>query len=131
MIGLDTNVIVRYIVQDDHRQAARATRIIEQECSEDRRGFVSTVVLAELVWVLESCYDSSRSEVIDVLQHILRAKQFAVQDAETAWKALRRFEDATSDFSDCLIERTGAAHDCEYTGTFDKAAARVGMRLLE
>lgn len=131
MIGLDTNVLVRYIAQDDRRQAAKATRVIEHECSETRPGFIAAIVLAELVWVFESCYGSTRAEIVAVLQRILRTKQLAPQDAETIWKAVRLFEASKADFADCLIERIGAAYECEYTSTFDKDAAHAGMRLIE
>ena len=130
MIGLDTNVLVRYIAQDDRRQAAKATCVIEEECSESRPGFVAAIVLAELVWVLESCYGSLKVEIVAVLQRILRTKQLVVQDAETIWKAVRLFEASNADFADCLIERMNAAHECEYTSTFDRHAAKAGMRLI-
>jgi predicted nucleic-acid-binding protein len=131
VIGLDTNVLVRYIAHDDRRQAAKATHLIEEECSETRPGFVAAIVLAELVWVLESCYGSAKAEIVDVLQRILRTKQLVVQDAETIWKAVRLFEGSKAAFADCLIERTGAAHECEYTSTCDKHAGSTGMRLIE
>lgn len=131
MIGLDTNVLVRYIAQDDPRQAAKAVHLIEEKCHETQPGFIAVIALAELVWVLESCYGSVKTEIIAVLQLILRIKQFVVQDAETVWKAVRLFETSQADFADCLIERFGAAYDCEYTATFDKGAAKAGMRLVE
>ena len=130
MIGLDTNVLVRYIVQDDPRQAAKAVHLIENECGETRPGFITVVVLVELVWVLEDCYRSVKAEIIAILQRILRTKQFVIEDAETVWKAARLFEATRADFSDCLIDRVGAAHACEYTATFDKQAAKAGMRLI-
>lgn len=131
MIGLDTNVLVRYLAQDDRRQAAKALQLIEKECSEERPGFIAAIALAELVWVLESCYGSSKSEVGSVLQRILRARQLVVQDAETVWKAVRLFEMSKADFADCLIACIGARHECEYTATFDKGAADAGMRLID
>jgi predicted nucleic-acid-binding protein len=131
MIGLDTNVLVRYIAQDDPRQAARAVHLIENECSEARPGFVTSVALAELVWVLEECYGSDKPAVVTIVQRILRARQLVVEEAETVWKALRMFETSRADFADCLIDRIGAAHECEYTATFDKGAAGAGMRLVE
>jgi predicted nucleic-acid-binding protein len=131
MIGLDTNVLVRYIAQDDRRHAAKATRVIEEDCSETRPGFVAVIAIAELVWVLETCYGSTKAEIVAVLQGILRTKQLVVQDAETIWKALRLFESGRADFADCLIERIGAAHECEYTATFDKHATGAGMRTIE
>jgi len=131
VIGLDTNVLVRYIAQDDRRQAAKAAHVIEEECSERRPGFVAVIAIAELVWVLESCYGTAKAEIVAVLQRILRTKQLVVQDAETTWKALRLFESSKADFADCLIERIDAAHECEYTSTFDKHATSTGMRLIE
>lgn len=130
MIGLDTNVLVRYIAQDDPRQTAKAVRLIEDECSEARPGFVTAIAIAELVWVLEECYRSAKAEIVAVLQRILRARQLVVEEAETVWKAVRLFEASRADFADCLIDRIGAAHECEYTATFDKAAAGAGMRLI-
>ena len=130
MIGLDTNVLVRYIAQDDPRQAAKAVHLIENECSETRPGFVTAVVLTELVWVLEECYRTAKNEAVAVLERILRTKQLVVEDAETVWKAVRLFATSKADFADCLIERFAAAHECEYTATFDKAAAKAGMRLI-
>ena len=78
----------------------------------------------------ESCYGTTKAEIVAVLQRILRTKQLVVQDAETIWKAVRSFEASRADFADCLIERTGAAHECESTSTFDKHAASTGMRLI-
>jgi len=130
VIGLDTNVLVRYLAQDDPRQAAKAVHLIERECSESRPGFIAALVLAELVWVLESCYGGAKTEIVAVLQRILRTKQLVVQDAETVWKAVRLFETSKADFADCLIERIGGTHDCEYSATFDKGAADAGMRLI-
>ena len=130
MIGLDTNVLVRYIAQDDPRQAAKAVHLIEEVCGEARPGFVTIVALAELVWVLEECYGARKAEIVVILQRILRTKQLVVEEAETVWKAVRLFESSSADFADCLIDRIAAAHECEYTATFDKGAAKAGMRLI-
>jgi len=130
VIGLDTNVLVRYIAQDDPRQAAMAARLIEKECSEARPGFITIVVMAELVWVLEDCYRCAKSETVSILQRILRTRQLVVEEAEIVWKAVRLFEESPADFADCLIDRIGAAYDCEYTATFDKGAAKAGMHLI-
>ena len=89
MIGLDTNVLVRYIAQDDKVQSARATRLIEGECSDSTPGYVGLVVLAEVVWVSESRYDATRVEIAQIVRRILSTRQLLVQDAEVAWKALR------------------------------------------
>ncbi len=131
MIGLDTNVLVRYIAQDDKLQSARAEKLIERECSADNPGFISLVTLAELVWVSESCYDASKPEVVALLRRILGTKQLVVQEAETVWKALRLFEVGKADFADFLVERIANAEGCASTVTFDRAAAKAGMVLLK
>lgn len=130
MIGIDTNVLVRYIAQDDPAQSKRANRLIEEECSVTTPGFISLVVLVELIWVSESCYGAARSEMAEMLRRILSIRQLVVQDTETAWKALRLFESSKADFADCLVERMAAAAGCSAVMTFDKVAARAGMTLL-
>ncbi len=130
MIGIGTNVLVRYIAQDDRTQARRATALIERECSESEPGFVGLVVLAEAVWVAESCYSASREEQRQIVRRILETRQLVVQDAETVWQALRLFEQSKADFADCLVESTAAAAGCVRTVTFDKAAATIGTTLL-
>ena len=131
MIGIDTNVLVRYIAQDDAAQSAQATQLIEQVCSAQAPGFIGVVVLVELVWVSESCYGATRAEVVEILRRILSIRQLVVQEAELVWKALRLFESGKADFSDCVIERTADATGCTKTMTFDQqAAATGGMTLL-
>jgi predicted nucleic-acid-binding protein len=130
MIGLDTNVLVRYIVQDDAVQSPRATRFIEKECSAAHPGYVGLVTLAELVWVSESCYDATRVEIAGLLRRILGTKQLRVQEAETVWKALRLFETGKADFADFLVENIARGAGCTSTVTFDKTAAKAGMTLL-
>ena len=127
MIGLDTNVPVRYIAQDDKLQSARATALIEKECSAALPGFVGLVVLAEVVWVSESRYGATRTEVAEIVRRLLSIRQLVVQDAAIAWKALRQFETGRADFADCLIERSAFTAGCVRTMSFDK---RSGMTLL-
>jgi len=131
VIGLDTNVLVRYLAQDEQLQSAVATQLIEGNLTAGAQGFVSVVTLIEVVWVLQGCYKCTKEEVLEILGRLLRVKQLVVQDAEIVWQAVRVFKAGQADFSDCLIERMGHAHECEYTVTFDKAAVKTtGMRLL-
>ncbi|NIM40084.1 MAG: PIN domain-containing protein [Hydrogenophaga sp.] len=130
MIGLDTNVIVRYIMQDDPKQAARATSLIEG-LSAEAPGFIALVSVVELVWVLSSCYELSRAQVSQALEVILRSKQLVVDRAEHVVRALRAYSSGSADFADCLIERIAASAGCTQTMTFDTAAAKTaGMTLL-
>jgi predicted nucleic-acid-binding protein len=132
VIGLDTNILVRYLTQDDPKHAALANHLIEQTLTAAQPGFVSTVALVELVWVLESGYQCDRSKVAEVLERLLRAKTIVVEHAEVAWQSTRIFATTKSDFADCVIARTGHANGCDSTLTFDRTAAKgAGMQLLE
>ncbi len=130
MIGLDTNVLVRYLMQDDPRQAEKASRLIESLTPESP-GFVTVVALVELVWVLSSCYDLTREQIAQALDALLRTKEIVLDRADQVAQALRTFRASAADFADCLIERTAAAAGCEQTMTFDTGAAkRAGMTLI-
>ena len=131
MIGLDTNVLVRYIAQDDPKQSPKATRLIES-LTVDAPGYVSVVSVVELVWVLTGCYTPTKFEICEVLETLLRTKEIVVANADTVWKAVRLFKDGKADFADCLIERFANEAGCNYTTTFDREAAKhCGMRLVE
>ncbi|MGB9198716.1 MAG: type II toxin-antitoxin system VapC family toxin [Terriglobales bacterium] len=130
MIGLDTNIVVRYLTHDDPVQTTAAVRVVES-LSETSPGFLSLIVIAELVWVLESAYRLKKSEVEHVLASLLRSKELVIERAEVVAQALRRFSASRADFADCLIERCGHAEGCPYTFTFDRnAAGTAGMKLL-
>lgn len=130
MTGLDTNVLVRYIMQDDARQAALATRFIES-LSAQAPGHVALVAVVEIAWVLGSAYALDRSQLVAVFEGLLRTKELRVEDAETVWKALRAFQGSSADFADCLIACSNVAAGCSCTMTFDRAAAKTaGMTLM-
>jgi len=130
MIGLDTNVLVRYIMQDDVKQSPLATRLIESRSAESR-GFVPLVSIVELFWVMSSAYELDRNQLVEALEGLLRTKELIVERAEIVWKALRVFRTANVDFADCLIERSAATMGCEKTMTFDRGAAKsAGMTLV-
>lgn len=130
MIGLDTNVLVRYIMQDDAAQSARAAALIES-LSVDEPGFVPTVAVVELAWVLSTSYELSRAQIAEAFEALLRTKELVVEGAEAVWKAVRLFAATNADFADCLLERSAAAAGCAQTMTFDKAAAKAcGMVLV-
>jgi len=121
--GLDTNVLVRYVMQDDPRQSPRATRLIEA-LTPDEPGFVPVVALVELVWVLSGSYALSRAQIATVLDTLLRSKELVVDRAEFVTQALHRFTGTGADFSDALIERIAAAAGCSTTVTFDAGALK-------
>ena len=130
MIGLDSNVLVRYIAQDDARQSARAGRLIEA-MSVDEPGFVSMVALAELVWVLDDVYAMGRDDLAGVVQTLLETDSMVVESASLVWQALRDFRSGNAGLADHLIERAGSAAGCTDTFTFDRKAARsAGMKVV-
>jgi predicted nucleic-acid-binding protein len=121
MIGLDTNILVRYLTQDDPVQARKATRRIEEGLAGGETFFISGIVLCELVWVLEDVYDYPRRTIAEVLEKVLRTGQFAFEDKELAWQALADYQGGKGDFSDYLIGRTAHQGGCDHTITFDTA----------
>ena len=130
MIGLDTNIVIRYLTHDDPAQAAAAVRVMDS-LSPESPGFLSLIVITELVWVLEASYRFRKNEVVQVLDTLLRSKELVIERAEIVSQALRKFSSSRADFSDCLIERCGHVAECRYTATFDQnAAASAGMRLI-
>lgn len=130
MTGLDTNVLVRYVMQDDARQSARATRLIESLTGEEP-GFVPVVAVLELAWVLSGSYGLDRAQVAAALDSLLRSKELLVDRADLVAQALSGFRDAGADFADALIERIAAAAGCPVTMTFDVGAAKAaGMTLV-
>jgi len=122
--GLDTNVIVRYLAQDDVRQSAAAARLIEGSLTAESRGFVSIVTLAEVVWVMSSNYKVNRAAVADIVEGLLTARQLMLEHAEVIWRALGAFRGSQANFSDALIVELGRDAGCSKTVTFDRRASR-------
>lgn len=129
MIGLDTNVLVRYIMQDDVRQSSLATKLIEG-LSVDAPGFITLVSVIELTWVLESAFELNRSQIVEVFQRIMSVDVFKVDRVGIVASALRIYANSKADCADCLIERISAHAGCAQTMTFDRHAAKTGGMIL-
>jgi predicted nucleic-acid-binding protein len=127
LIGLDTNVLIRYIVRDDQRQAAAATGLIESRCTPDDPGLINRIVLCELVWVLSRGYGYDRQMVAGVVRRILSVQEFRVDGAESAWRAVKLFEQGKADFADYLIGLSNNDEKAEGTYTFDRTAGESGL----
>lgn len=125
MIGLDTNVLVRYLAQDDPEQARAATRLLEETLSEDEPGYVDHVVLCELGRVLERCYGVGREGLADIVEGLLTARQLVVEAPDQVWAALRTMRTDGAELADALILARQRAAGCERVVTFDRRAARV------
>lgn len=125
MIGLDTNVLVRYLVQDDIAQSKVATSFIEEKLSAEEPGFISLVVLCEIVWVLDGCYHLKNTQISSILETLLATKQLIVEQTNIAWAALKKFRSSKADFADAVIGQISKQQGCNKTVTFDKAAAKL------
>lgn len=130
MIGLDTNALVRFLVQDDPDQAAVATAFVAG-LTEAEAGFVSREVLVELVWVLERAYGLSRADIAKALDGLLEARELVIEAADRAAVAVDRYRKGGPGFADQMIALAGQGAGCRDTVSFDrKAAGLPGMRLL-
>ncbi len=124
MKGIDTNVLVRYLAQDDPVQAKAATQFIEKICTKDTPGFLNHLVLCETLWVLEGCYGQPKDTLVNTIEQILRVAQFRVDDPQVVWQALDDYRKNQADFSDYLLSRINRSKDCTTTMTFDRQASK-------
>lgn len=134
MIGLDTNVLVRYLAQDEAKQAAIATRLIERDLSAAQPGFISLVVLVELCWVLKRLYAATENELVGTVEDFLGAAQFQVEHravVQAATQHLISLKGLRVGFTDLLIVEVAKTQGCSHTVSFDKGAVRsAGMVML-
>jgi predicted nucleic-acid-binding protein len=129
VIALDTNVIVRYLVQDDRKQAAAATHLFERELSRSSPGFISLPVVCELAWTLASAYGQKRSEIAHAVGLLLEAEQLEVEASDLVADAL---QDSSAGIADAIIYRKALSEGCSRIVTFDKKFARLqGVQLLQ
>jgi len=119
--GLDTNVLVRYMTEDDPRQAAAAAKEIEGAGKKGEKLVVRPLVLCELAWVLESAYGIGKKELLEVFERILRTAQFEIPGKDLVWKSLADYRTGRGDFSDYLLGRWNEDEGASVTITFDKA----------
>jgi len=120
VIGLDTNVLVRYLTQDDAAQARRANEIISQTTERGERCRLDSIVLCELTWVLRESYDQGKADIIKTLELILATRQFEIGDKDLVREALEAFRDGRGDFADYLIGIRDRQAECEQAVTFDR-----------
>jgi predicted nucleic-acid-binding protein len=125
MLGLDTNVLVRFLVRDDAAQYERARRLIKREVDAGRRVFVSLMVLIELEWVLRSRYGFSKAEIVEVMSLLLNAAEIQFEDESTLEEALFMWDDSRADFADCMIGARNRRQGCRATASFDIKASKI------
>jgi predicted nucleic-acid-binding protein len=131
LIGLDTNVLVRYLTQDDPDQAAQATRILEEELTDDDPGFIGLVVLVETIWVLRRLYKASPEEIWETVNDLLGSRRILVENRHVVARAIATSAKNASDFADSIIAASALDVGCRKIVSFDRGAVRAGMTLVE
>ena len=125
MLGLDTNMVVRFLVRDDERQFARARRLIKSEAGDAEEVFVSLMALLETEWVLRSRYGLPKEEIIETIFALLGTEGMWLEDEAAIEEALYTWRDNAANFADCLIGAHNRRLGCRATATFDAKAARL------
>ena len=125
MIGLDTNVVLRYLLQDDPAQTRQANQIFERQLSAENPGFLNIATVLEIVWVLRSVLGRTPAEIVAHLEAILSRDTLEVQHAEQVYEAAFALKRGTGEFEDALIGALNAWAGCSSTVTFDRKAKRL------
>jgi predicted nucleic-acid-binding protein len=125
MLGIDTNVLVRFLVRDDEAQFEKARKLINREVAAGRRVFVSQLVLLETEWVLRSRYSLPKNLIIAAISGLLDAADIGFDDEPGIEEALFIWKDTNSDFADCLIGTQNRKLGCRATATFDARASKL------
>ncbi|MBU0622763.1 MAG: type II toxin-antitoxin system VapC family toxin [Gammaproteobacteria bacterium] len=125
MLGIDTNVLVRFLVRDDEAQFEKARKLIKREVAAGRRIFVNQLVLMETEWVLRSRYDLPKNQIIDAISGLLEADDLQLEDEPSVEEALFFWKDSAADFADCLIGAKNRRLGCRATASFDAKASRL------
>jgi len=131
MIGLHTNILVRYLAQDDRAQSAKATEILEGRLTEKNPGFVSVVAMVETVWALDRAYGFTAQEIATAVERLLQIEVLVVENEQEVFSAMVALKQGRGSFADALIAELGARVGCTRTLTFDQKAVRLsGFELV-
>lgn len=125
MLGVDTNILVRFLVRDEEAQFERARKLIKREVAAGGSVFVSQLVLLETEWVLRSRYSLPKNQIIAAVSGLLDAADVQFEDEPAVEEALFVWKDAAADFADCLIGARNRRLGCRATATFDAKASRL------
>ncbi len=125
MIGIDTNILVRYFTQDNLEQAQIVEQIIDSYAISSNSLFINNIVMCELIWVLERGYKYSKEAISAVIKQMLSTEEFAFENQELLWLALNQYNQNKLDFSDALIGELNKEFGCSETLTFDRAAIKA------
>ena len=125
MIGLDTNVLVRYLTQDDPQQSRRATQVFDHQLTTAEPGFLSVVTMAETVWVLDRAYHLTHRQIAAALERMLQTDVLMIENEQEVFSAMIALKQQRGTFADALISALGTKAGCKHTLTFDRQALRL------
>ncbi len=125
MISIDTNILVRFFTQDDKKQTEKAIHILSVRCDENNPGFITSIVLVELVWTLRSNYHFTKQQIVDILEILLNAKELCFEYPDATRYAHNLYANSSVDFADALIATISTTHGCETTVTFDTRDSKL------
>jgi predicted nucleic-acid-binding protein len=125
MIGLDTNILIRYLTQDDPVQSAKATDILERRLTPKNPGFVSVVAMVETVWVLDRAYGLTAQEIATAVERLLQVEVLTIENEQEVFTSMVALKQRNGSFADALIAELGSRVGCTRTLTFDQKALRL------
>jgi predicted nucleic-acid-binding protein len=125
MIGLDTNVILRYLLQDDPTQTRQVNQIFESQLSESKPGFINLATVLEVVWVLRSLLKQTPAQIATQIESLLTSDSLEVQNEQQVFEAAFALKRDTGEFEDALIGALNSWSGCSHTLTFDRGAAKL------
>jgi predicted nucleic-acid-binding protein len=125
LLGIDTNVLVRLLVQDDRAQSRRARELVQQAVDRERVVWVSLLVMIETEWVLRSRYAFSKAATLQLIVSLLETREFTFEDEPALEEALHHWKESPCGFADCLIIAHNRRAGCSATASFDRRAARL------
>jgi predicted nucleic-acid-binding protein len=127
MTGLDTNVLVRYLTQDDRAQARKANALIDGAAGKGESLHLDVVVLCELVWVLRGAYSFGKETVVGALERLIDAAQFSVDDRDLLRETVGAYRAGRGDFADYVLGFRNRKVGCNRTMTFDRALKKSSL----
>jgi len=118
--AIDTNILARYLRDDDPEQSRRAHQYVQAAVRRGEPLYVNHIVLAELVWILSSVYEHTKDEIVNVIEVLTLTDAFEIEDRASVAGALDDYKASKADFADCLIGRRNLVAGCESTLSFDR-----------
>ena len=125
MKALDTNILARYLRDDDPIQSSRAAHFIQRAVNRNEPLYLNHIVLCELVWILSAVYEHRKDEIVTMIEAVLLTGQFQFEDKSSIESALEDYKTSKADFPDCLIGRRNRAAGSESTLTFDRSLKNI------